>query len=372
MPRHLWSARLGKVKFRTVSELLLTATLIAGVYYFFAYVPKHVKAGEPVVALAHYFLTYAPIEDVNQPAYVLPDAVEVWDTPAEIRARVATLKSGDEVQALGHFRDWTRVRTRRGKKGWVNTGDLISAETHEAEERLDKELSDLPAQARGHADDVDNIHIAPSRQAAVAAQVDSEQGLEIFGRRVVRRSEDNGPADFLRVSADPDEVWYLVREGSHSGWILGHRVQLDIPRDISAYAQDTNLVAWLVLNTVDDGGRPVPQYLVADRVGTETCDFTDIRVLTWWIKKQTYAIAYHRGGLQGYFPILVTHQGSVPYFRLRLRDDSGARDQAVFGLYDTITRPIGIADTWGIDATPVSRVVRTRSRRVSSASFVGG
>jgi hypothetical protein len=165
----------------------------------------------------------------------------------------------------------------------------------------------------------------------------------------------------LPVSSDPLEAWYLVREGPHVGWILGHRVQLNIPNSISAYSQETNLVAWLVLDTVKDNGHKVPQYLVADRVGTETCDFTDIRVLTWWKRKHTYAIAYHEGNMRGYFPILVTQEGSVPNFRLRVVDDKGVRRQKVYGLYDTITRFIGSADTWRSDSMPERRALVTRT-----------
>lgn len=56
--------------------------------------------------------------------------------------------------------------------------------------------------------------------------------------------------------------------------------------------------------------------------------------------------------MQGYFPILITHQGSVPYFRVRLVDDDGAKSQKFYGLFDTITRVIGIVDTWENDAVP--------------------
>ena len=372
MSRYLLSAGPGKLRFRTLSESLLAVTLITGAYYLLHYVPKHVKAGEPVVALANYFLTYAPIEGLNQPAYVVPDSVKVWDTPAEIRLQVATLQSGDQVQALGRFRNWTHVRTMGGQEGWVNAGGLMNAETHEAEERLRETISDLPAQARGHAADVDNIHIEPSLQAAVVAQVGPEQGLEIFGRRMVRRSHEKSASDILPVSSDPLEAWYLIQEGSHAGWILGHRVQLDIPKTISAYSQGTNLVAWLVLDTVDDNGRPIPQYMVADRVGTQTCDFTDIRVLTWWKKKQTYAIAYKEGGVQGYFPILVTHEGSVPYFRLRLVDDAGNKYQEIFGLFETITRHVGTADTWQSDAMPEKPPSRVWKRAARPSGTLRG
>ena len=257
------------LKIRTLSESLLAVTLITGAYYLCNYVPKHVKAGEPVLALANYFLTYAPIEGLNQPAYVVPDSVEIWDTPAEIRTRVATLKCGDQVQALGHFRDWTHVRTLDGQEGWVTDAGLMNAEEHEAEGRLRTEISDLPAQAGGHTADEDNIHIEPARQAAVVAKVNPRQNLKIFERRMVRRSYKNNPSDILPVSLEARlEAWYLVQGGSHTGWILGRHVHLDIPKSISAYAQNTNLVAWLVLNTVDDSGHLVPQYLVADRLGT--------------------------------------------------------------------------------------------------------
>jgi hypothetical protein len=359
MSRYL-SARVAKLKVRTLTESLLAVTLLAAAWYFLLYVPKHVKTGEPVVELTNYFLTYAPIEGVNQPAYVLPSSAKVWDTPAEIREQIATLQSGEQVQALGRFRDWTHVRTLAGQDGWVSASDLMNAETHAAEDRLCREISDAPVQAGGHAGDVDNVHIEPSRQAAIVAEVNPEQTLEIFGRRMVPRSGDNG-ASGIPSTASRVEAWYLIRQGSRAGWILGRRFQLDIPKSLSAYSEGTNLVAWVVINTVNDDGRPVPQYLVADRVGNNTCDFTDIRVLTWWKRKQTYAIAYKEGDLQGYFPILVAHEGSVPQFRLRLVDDTGAKCQQVYGLYDTITRLIGIAGTWQADAIPAPRPPRTKT-----------
>jgi uncharacterized protein YgiM (DUF1202 family) len=350
------------LRVRNLFSLLFLATLVASAYYLLDYVPKHSKPGEPVLALADYFLTYAPIQGVKEAAYVVPDSLQAWNTPAEIRTPVATLQSGEEVQALGHFRGWVHVHLADGQDGWVSSDGLMNAETHEKEERLREEISDMPVQARGHAGDVNNVHIEPSRQAGVVAQVNPQQSLEIFGRRMVRRSYEKNASDILPVSSGQLEAWYLVQEGSHAGWILGHRVRLDIPESISAYAQDTNLVAWVVLDTVDDNGHQIPQYLVADRVGTQTCDFTDIRVLTWWKKKQTYAIAYKDGGLQGYFPILVTHEGSVPYFRLLLVDDAGNECQKIYGLFETITRLMGTADTWQRDVMPEQPASRAQKR----------
>ncbi len=343
MSRHNLSATLGTVSARTLSESLLALALVTGAYYLYVYVPKHLKAGQPVLALSHYFLTYVPIEELHATAYVIPDSVPVWDTPAEIRAQVAALQSADPVHALGKFRDWTHVRLLNGQDGWVDNDALMSAETHEEEERLREAIAGVPVQATGHAADIDNLHVEPSRAAAVVAQVGSEQTLEIFARRLVRRAHDSGSREFLLDSSERGEVWYLVEQGSHTGWILGRHVQLTIPKGLSAYAQSNNVVAWLILDRVRDNGRLIPQYLVADRAGTDSCDFTDIRVLTWWKRKQAYAIAYKEGGLKGEFPILVTRTGSVPHFRLCLRDDKGARSQKVYALFDTITRIVGVS-----------------------------
>ncbi|HLI29630.1 MAG TPA: hypothetical protein VKV79_00860, partial [Terriglobia bacterium] len=103
-------------------------------------------------------------------------------------------------------------------------------------------------------------------------------------------------------------------------------------------------------------------YLAADRIGTRDFDFNHIRVFTWWVKRHKYVTAYVESGLQGYFPITVTHLGSVPYFRLRLVDDTGRKFQKVYGLFDTIVRPIGTVGGWTSNAMPQPRT-RRRSRK---------
>ncbi len=351
------------MKVRTAFALLLLAVLVASAYYLLFYIPKHSKAGEPVLKVLNYFLTYAPIQPVNEAAYVVPDSLQVWDTPAEIRRQIANLKLGEQVYALGHFRQWTHVRLLDGRDGWVHEDGLMTAATEAEDERLLKEAADVPVQATARAADLANLHIEPSRKAAIVAHVKSNQDLSVLDRRMVERPPESSTPDASASASKTFEAWYLVLAGSRAGWILGKLVQLDIPKNISTYAQDVNLVAWLVLNTVDDNGRPVPQYLLADRVGPAAYDFSHIRVLTWWKKKQTYAIAYREGDLQGFFPILVSRQGSVPYFRLRLVNSDGAKYQKVYGLFDTITRLMGTVDGWESDAVPERPASKIQSKR---------
>ena len=99
-------------------------------------------------------------------------------------------------------------------------------------------------------------------------------------------------------------------------------------------------------------------------MGNPDVDFTHIRVFTWWRKNHEYVTAYVEGGLRGYFPISVVQRGNLPCFRLRLVDEDGNKFQKVYGLFDTITRPLGIVDGWESDSMPVpSSSRRVRHRR---------
>lgn len=112
------------------------------------------------------------------------------------------------------------------------------------------------------------------------------------------------------------------------------------------------MVAWLVIKTVDDGGQQVPEYLAADREGTQEADFSHIRVFTWWIKNHKYVTAYVESNLNGYFPIRAASIDGVPYFRLRLINEQGEKYQKIYGLFDTITRVVGTVPGWDSDAMP--------------------
>ena len=206
----------------------------------------------------------------------------------------------------------------------------------------------IPAQAEGHTGGVVNLRLEPSRDAAQLAQLPENLKVQVFGRRLVDRPAPEGQPSAGKVR----DAWYLIRAHARAGWVLGRFVALDIPEKLAPYAQGTNLVAWVVLKTVDDEGQPVPEYLTADRLGTQEADFSHIRVFTWWVKNHKYVTAYVESGLNGYFPIRVAEVKGVPYFRLRLVDDQGQKFQKVYGLFDTITRAVGTVPGWESDAMP--------------------
>ncbi len=320
--------------------------------------------------VAFYYLLYLPARRrPAEVAYVLPPVLAVVDTTAEVRMVVETLKDGDRVEVLGRTPNWAHVRLADGRSGWVETKNLLDSETYEGGKRLLKELGAIPPQAVGHTTNVANLHLQPSRDAPQLAQLPERQSVEIIGRRLVDRP---AAPDQPAPGVTPRDAWYLIRSDSRAGWIMGRLVALDVPEGISMYAQGVNLVAWLVVNTLDDEGRQVPQYLVADRVGTQDFDFNHLRVFTWWGKKRQYATAYVESNLRGFFPIRITRLNNLPYFRLRLVDRNGGKFQKVYGMFGSIVRPLGTVDGWESEAMPARPITKfRRSRRAAGRSRRG-
>lgn len=297
---------------------------------------------------AYYFLIYRPAHQVPVEAgYVLPPTVPVVDTPAEVRIVEGSVRSGDRVEILRRTHNWAEIRTGE-LTGWVENKDLVDRQTYESGQALLHELVKLPVQAEGHASGIVNLRLEPGRDAAQLAQLPLNEKLQVYGRRFLDRPT---PAD-QPSAAKVRDAWYLVRAGDRAGWLLGHFVSLDPPAALSSYAQGANLVAWMVIKTVNDNGQSVPEYLTAERIGTQEADFTHIRVFTWWAKHHEYVTAYAESGLTGFFPIRVTEANGIPYFRLRIKDDQGEECQKVYGLFDTITRTVGTVPGWESNAMP--------------------
>ncbi len=311
------------------------------------------------IGSAFYYLRYKPAHTLPMEAgYVLPPSIQVVDTPAEVRLAVGTLKSGERVEITKRTRNWAQIRTADNLTGWVENKDLLDAQTYEGGQKLLRDLGQIPAQAEGHTSGIVNLHLEPARDATQLAQLQENLKVQVFGRRMVDRPAPDGQPNAPKLR----DAWYLVRADANAGWVMGRFVALDPPEKLSPYAQGSNLVAWVVLKTVDDEGQPVPEYLTAERLGTQEADFSHIRVFTWWVKDHKYVTAFVESNLQGYFPIRVMEIDGVPYFRLRLMDDQGQKFQKVYGLFDTITRSVGAVPGWESDAMPAAPEVHHHRR----------
>lgn len=309
--------------------------------------------------LAYYRYFYVPAKRDRaawEKAYVVPDSLPVLDTTAMIRRVLVTYHSGQAVEVEARIGDWAKIALPGGRSGWVKQKELIDGATYQKGQDLIKNVETRQVQAEGRTNQPVNLHIDPSRESLKLGEYNEGQAVDIYDRRVVERGAQPAQASLI------SDVWYLVGGGGRGGWLLGQFIDLSIPTGLAAYAQGVNMVAWLTLDTVADGSRQVPQYIAADRIGVENFDFNHIRVFTWWVKRHEYVTAYVESGVDGYFPITVTHSGGVPYFRLRLVDDQGNKFQKVYGLYDTIVKPLGTVPGWTSSAMPLPPKRRRRSR----------
>ncbi len=287
--------------------------------------------------------------------YVISPSLDLLDSPAVVHVTLAVLKQGDRVTVLRKEGGYAKVRVSGGGEGWVDTRELVPSKIYEGGQELLDKLSTRQIQAVGHAALAVNLHLEPGRDAPELGLLSMGQSLDVYDRRMVARKTPGNEGGQGSAAAPVRDAWYLVRCGSRAGWVLGRMVSLDIPQAISQYAADYNTVAWFVLDTVRDRDANVPQYLVADREGTVDFDFTHIRVFTWSLRANHYVTSYVQSGLRGVFPIRVEHIGKIPYFRLRLVDAKGNKFQAVYGLFNTIVRPIGRVEGWESNAMPERR-----------------
>lgn len=317
------------------------------------------------VAAYYHWVSHSKSGPEFEVKYVISPSLDAFDSPAEVHEVVAILKNGDRVEILSEAGDWSKIRMGNGSRGWVLSKELLDSRTYQEGQKLLKQVSREQVQAVAHTSGAVNVHLSPSRQAAEIGMLTQGDNVDVFDRRTVERVKPANGTNPSRGSPPTLEAWYLVRGGSCAGWVLGRLVNLDVPPEISQYTQEYNMVAWFVLNTVEDGGRKVPQYLVADRVGSREYDFTHIRVFTWWVKQHHYVTAYAQSNLKGSFPIRVEHVKNIPYFRLRLVDAKGNEFQKVYGLFNTIVRPVGSVEGWQSNAMPEQsrRLLRQTPKR---------
>ncbi|MHB1702322.1 MAG: SH3 domain-containing protein, partial [Acidobacteriaceae bacterium] len=119
----------------------------------------------------------------------------------------------------------------------------------------------------------------------------------------------------------PMEDWWLARDSQgHTGWLLGRRMDVDVPDDLTRYSEGQRIVGAYVLATVHDpdidqtaAGGNIKEYvtvLSAPHDGLPY-DFDQVRVYTWNLKKHRYETAYRERDIEGFLP--VTLKDSSPY-----------------------------------------------------------
>jgi SH3-like domain-containing protein len=303
---------------------------------------------------------------VLEVAYVSGVQAILRDRVAAVYEKAGVVKNGDRVEVLDHDRRFVKVRTATGATGWVEQRYLVGQEVYDQIQKLTADNQNDPVQAQGATRNDTNLHVEPGRDTEHLYQISSGEKLALLKRSTAEKagsvapptrsakapgSNNNGNSKDDKKPVPALEDWWLVRD-SHSrvGWVLGRMIDLDVPLDVAQYAEGQRIVAFFVLDQVQDGDKRVAQYLT---VLTEPkdglpFDFNQIRVFTWNVRRHRYETAY-RERMEGVLPVTVSQEsfdkeGTLPVFTVRVQDraqgDDGKVSERKYKLNTPIVRRV--------------------------------
>jgi SH3-like domain-containing protein len=300
-------------------------------------------------------------------AYVSGVQANLRDHVAAVFETTGVVKNGERVEVLDHDRHFVKIRTAAGATGWVEQRNLVGQDVFDQIQKLTADNQNDPVQAQGVTRNDTNLHVEPGRDTEHLYQVSSGEKLSLLKRGTAEKPGVFAPQSRGKAQAQAQaqakereknnkdgkapvpvvEDWWLVRDSNNRvGWVLSRMIDLDVPLDIAQYAEGQRIVAFFVLDQVQDGDKKIPQYLA---VLTEPkdglpFDFNQIRVFTWNVRRHRYETAY-RERMEGVLPVTLSQEnfdkeGLLPVFIIRVQDDQGKVTERKYKLNTPIVRRV--------------------------------
>lgn len=289
-------------------------------------------------------------------AYVTAVQATLRDRMAAVYNKTGTVANGEAVEVLEHSHNgrFARVRSSRNEEGWLEQRYLATQAVFNGFAQLGREAATTPVQSHAVTRAELNMHLTPARDAEHLYQLKEGAKLDLLKRATTQKS---GTPPVLVASNNkagegaPEPVyedWWLARdERGHTGWVLARMVDLDVPLDVAQYAEGQRIIADFVLNTVADGDKAVPQYLLLlnEPKDGEPQDFNQVRVFTWNTRRHHYETAYRERKLNGVLPAEVGSEdfgkeGKLPVFTIHVKDDSGQITERKYKMNGVMVRRV--------------------------------
>jgi hypothetical protein len=285
--------------------------------------------------------------------YVVAKQAYLRDRVAAVSNRVALVTNGQKLTVIEHNRRFVRVRTDKNEIGWLEDRAVIGPDIYKQFEDLSRKHAKDPVIATGVLRDDIYLHLKPGRDTDRYYLLPENEKLQLLVRASVAKPQQQVWAGLPKPLATPPHVtkgnaapgktpapaaapplpppimedWWLVRDSKGDvGWLLAHRLDVDVPDEISGYAEGQKIVGAYVLQTLDDPDAPTSDKRVREYVTVLNAykdglpyDFDQVRVFTWNMRKHRYETAYRIRNIEGYLPVTISQQnygsaGSLPTF----------------------------------------------------------
>ncbi|MFP5236517.1 MAG: SH3 domain-containing protein [Acidobacteriota bacterium] len=258
--------------------------------------------------------------------YVSAREISLRDRLAAVANRVAKVKNGDALQVLAHDRRFLKVKTAQNQIGWTDDHYVISQQIYDQFMQLAEQHKNDPVVATAVLRDDLYMHLLPGRdtqrfyllpgnakvQMLVRASVAKVKPAAHAAPRPAKPGEKPG-AEGAAPEPPAMEDWWLVRDANgHYGWLLGNRMDVDVPDAVAQYAEGQRIVGAYVLTTVHDEQSDAPNHEVPEYVmllepykAALPYDFDQVRVFTWSRNHHRYETAFRLHPIAGFLPLKI-------------------------------------------------------------------
>lgn len=290
--------------------------------------------------------------------YVSARVMYLHDRVAPVSNRVAKVTNGEPLEVLEHARRFLKVQTADNKVGWIEEHAVIDEKLYKSFLDLAGQHKDDPPAATATLRDELYMHILPGRETDHLYLIPGNAKVQLLARSAVAKTPSASYAPLAGMATPKDgktpappppvlEDWWLARDSQgHTGWLLGSRVDVDVPEDIEQYGEGQRFIgAWLLTKVSDPQANTpdhkVPEYLtaLAPLKSGLPFDFDQIRVFTWSKSHHRYETAFRLHPIEGYLPVKIfsqnTASGPVPAFSFQLGSGGNVTTDPATG----ITRP---------------------------------
>jgi hypothetical protein len=300
----------------------------------------------------------------HETVYVAARQMYLHDRVAAVSNRVAEVVNGEQLEVLEQSRRFLKVKTPKNEIGWIEEHAVIDSKVHDTFAQLaTQHLKDTVVATATVRDDV-YLHNLPGRETEHFYLLPGNAKVDLLARAsvpkvaakasVVKPAPATLPAKSAAAAPAPAakpaielppvvmEDWWLIRDGQgHAGWLLGGRVDVDVPDEVAVFAEGQRMVGAYLLAKVTDSEATTPDHQVAEYVTVLSpahsglpFDFDQVRVFTWSMKRHRYETAFRLHPIQGFLPVKVNaaSAGAAPSFSFQIGNGQELAVDAATGI----------------------------------------